>query len=776
MHDGPIADASFLTTGGPAPTSEAETEPALSTGSAPAAPDPAVEQEKRPEQIRKRSGSAGPSGARKKRKDGIWPKCEHALEAARAGFRVFPMVRGDLGDMQLKGPAFAGYHKDATTDEDQIKQWWSQEQYNIGLLLEGTDVIVIDCDVKNGQKGLETWADIVKKYNLPSTTYYAISPSGGRHYYYRLPRGETLRGSSKQFAPGCELKGNATTGHRHITGAGSVIWGKPYEAVGTYSDIATIPQDTFERLRTLLASTPASGVMTTPPADVRFNSPVVLRAAGEIIASASVVAPGERNNAALKVAAELKDAGVLREAANVYMQSWNQNKTSNNPLDQSELTRVTDSGYATENPAGCKAPADAFDEFEKSKRRKRLALTPDEWDAAFEAIPYLIDKLLPRDATVCIYGESNVGKSFVALDAGMHVALGLSYRRRKTDQGLVFYVAAEGGRGMARRTYAWLKNHAIDKKPSEVPFALAPHRFDLLDRSEREALIEAIKEAQTRYNQPVKLIILDTLARLMLGDENSTQDMGRFVEAMDLLRETFPHATVAVVHHTGKDKSRGARGSNALKGAVDVELEVQAGTIVNHKERDEEKQPPEYFGIENVNLGLDANGQRVNAGVLIEKTRAEVEFATPTSEAEKNLTSENQAWMDGVRAVMTRALIDYVTAEWMASYWKTKTETARHRLRTLHKAGVLGRPAPGRYTILHGQAEPTRSAEADLENENEDATTRQDATNEGDLDRRNDRRNEGVNSGHSSAEKHTGEHRSLKNSIKIIPQIAQWLM
>src|SRR5690606_13091125 len=72
------------------------------------------------------------------------------------------------------------------------------------------------------------------------------------------------------------------------------------------------------------------------------------------------------------------------------------------------------------------------------------------------------------------------------------------------------------------------------------------------------------------------LIVIDTLARSIVGvDENSAKDMGGVIKHLDQLRRATG-STILLVHHTGKDASAGARGSSALRAAMDTELEVTA--------------------------------------------------------------------------------------------------------------------------------------------------------------------------------------------------------
>jgi hypothetical protein len=59
------------------------------------------------------------------------------------------------------------------------------------------------------------------------------------------------------------------------------------------------------------------------------------------------------------------------------------------------------------------------------------------------------------------------------------------------------------------------------------------------------------------------------------GDESTARDMGRFVARCGEIERRYG-CLVPLVHHTGKDPSRGGRGSNSLNGALDVTLDVDA--------------------------------------------------------------------------------------------------------------------------------------------------------------------------------------------------------
>ena len=117
---------------------------------------------------------------------------DHALQYARRGWRVFPcQPRG-------KTPRTKHGHNDATTDEAQIRQWWTDwPDANIGLAT-GSGLAVIDVDDEQGFDELEAAHE-----DLPKTLE-AVTGSGGRHMFYRYA-GEQLR-SKNGFGRGVDLK------------------------------------------------------------------------------------------------------------------------------------------------------------------------------------------------------------------------------------------------------------------------------------------------------------------------------------------------------------------------------------------------------------------------------------------------------------------------------------------------------------------------------------------------------------------------------------------
>jgi hypothetical protein len=153
--------------------------------------------------------------------------------------------------------------------------------------------------------------------------------------------------------------------------------------------------------------------------------------------------------------------------------------------------------------------------------------------------------------------------------------------------GPVIYIAAEGFGGLKLRVSALVLHSEYDVK-TECAFLNRPINF--LKGEEVQSLIQTIQDARL---EPA-LIIVDTLARCFVGgDENSATAMGLFIDGVETVkRETG--AAVLVIHHTGKDEKRGARGSSALIGAADTIISC-SGDIHSLKIKCEKMKDAEPF-------------------------------------------------------------------------------------------------------------------------------------------------------------------------------------
>jgi hypothetical protein len=192
--------------------------------------------------------------------------------------------------------------------------------------------------------------------------------------------------------------------------------------------------------------------------------------------------------------------------------------------------------------------------------RELDALPPPGW---------LVEGLIPETGLVIPFGPPKSGKSFLVMSFCLHIADGRDWFGMPVKQGAVVYIAGEGVGGMSIRLRAMRLRYDI---PVDAPMWIVPRAVNFQLKDEVDALIKLIRETVGTW--PVAAVVIDTLARAMPGaDENSAQEVGLVIAACDRVRDEFGCAVVPV-HHTGKDIARGARGTSALRGALDTALEI----------------------------------------------------------------------------------------------------------------------------------------------------------------------------------------------------------
>jgi hypothetical protein len=211
---------------------------------------------------------------------------------------------------------------------------------------------------------------------------------------------------------------------------------------------------------------------------------------------------------------------------------------------------------------------------EQSSHQSRFLV--ESWDSIKdEPVEWLIESIIPKRAFVALYAPPASFKSFIALDIAEAVATGrewMGYRVPK--KGAVLYIAGEGHGGMGARVKACkIQNNSPDGANLYVIRAQINIRSS---QEDFDALVAAINELIAEIDEPLELIILDTLMRMSGGgfNENSSEDMGGFITQAGKIQAIYLCAML-LIHHSGKDITKGLRGHSSLLGAVDTELEIQ---------------------------------------------------------------------------------------------------------------------------------------------------------------------------------------------------------
>jgi hypothetical protein len=193
---------------------------------------------------------------------------------------------------------------------------------------------------------------------------------------------------------------------------------------------------------------------------------------------------------------------------------------------------------------------------------------------------WFVEDIFPMGEISLAFGDSGTGKSFDMFDMGMAGARGIMWNGRNVEPGLVVYVAAEAGKGFAKRKIAYSMQHKLE--PSEpLPFVLITKRPNFFhDDTDCLALIEEIKALCRMYRVPLVCIVIDTLSALAPGmNENASQDVSMVRKRLVMLQDTFT-ASIILVHHKPKGGTT-PRGHGSL--TADFETTVEFETVYDKK-------------------------------------------------------------------------------------------------------------------------------------------------------------------------------------------------
>ena len=224
-------------------------------------------------------------------------------------------------------------------------------------------------------------------------------------------------------------------------------------------------------------------------------------------------------------------------------------------------------------------------------------------------VSWRVKNLLPAQGVAAIYGPPASGKSFLALDMAAAIAEGRDWFGHKTAAAPVFYINLEGSGALKNRIAAW--EHERERAfPDGVTFYLGA--FNLFESM--DSLVAAIPSGC--------VVVVDTLAASAPGfDENSGADMSRAIEALSRV-EREKNGLALVVHHSGKDASRGLRGHSNLLGALSASICVERSGLSTTRQwtaakvKDAEDGIGAAFSLHRVELGTDADGDMVSSCIV----------------------------------------------------------------------------------------------------------------------------------------------------------------
>lgn len=508
---------------------------------------------------------------------------------ARAGYHVGP-VRIDLDDRGKKKPSFPDGAWQSTDYLTQVDDLFKGDPTGLFVDCGRSGIVVVDVDLHDGVDGASALR--AAGIDLPETPMSLTTRSGGQHFYYRQP--ETPVGTHQNVpAPGVDIRGVGgivfgPTTVVHGPDGPDGVYGRPDRGVRVEDlpvlapeFVAAILAATVKPPRAESTLTPFSGTLST------HQWAVVQEWYDQDLEAIGQLEDGERHSGLLRLVTRALGRGaqlgleltdIRQDIVGAY--------TASGGRDLDDLYEVMRSGleWAEANPLP--VPEDYVDpdsvrfeeavQAEVSKLRirreaaKRAAQADDAVDLGreldFSEPPgglygkAWVTGVVPAGETTLVFGERNVGKSFVAIDIGLCVASGQSWHGRQVTKGNVLYLAGEGAIGLPARRRAWVEHHG-----GEVPEGF--HLRDRIVNLNNPASMEAWQKVIVEHD--IDLVIIDTLRRAARGRElENPGDVQETVELVDDLRGVRHGCSALVLGHPTKTDPRQPAGAGTLQDAL----------------------------------------------------------------------------------------------------------------------------------------------------------------------------------------------------------------
>lgn len=328
--------------------------------------------------------------------------------------------------------------------------------------------------------------------------------------------------------------------------------------------------------------------------------------------------------------------------------------------------------------------------------------TFEEMSGETAAKNWLIKGVLARGETSAWIAPPGGMKSALLAQASICVAGGLDWqgKRNKGAAGVVYF-ALERADLVEKR----IKAHCLRLGLKSLPIAVVAVTFDLIKPDSVKRVITTIREAETVFGTGAGLVIFDTFAKLIAaggGDENQAKDQGAVFANVQRIKNASG-AHVAIIGHTGKDVQKGARGSNAILGDVDIMVEISGDlvrTATVTKANDMPEGPLFSFKSDLHEFGIDEDGDPITVNVVSDD---EVSVQAPPKNSSQKLSPNAKTAFGMLHDAGTAGLAQ---ADWNEQLREAgigaKRPAALNDIRRELKSRGLIRQYGDRWSVQHG--------------------------------------------------------------------------
>ena len=525
---------------------------------------------------------------------------EYAYAYANRGWRVLPIKPGE------KRPPMGAWQNAATTDPVTIKDWWTHlyKGHGVGVATgRASGIFVLDVDVSDDKAGDETLAELEDTYGALPDTPTVETPSGGVHYYFRLPEGVEIRNDAgKRLGPGLDIRGEG----------GQVVAPPTARSVDAYEWVgetwllepADAPRWLIDRVKELprveAAQTPSERPQGVANDDdgpaARYNERTtwteLLEADGWTLADVEPdgeqrwTRPGKETRDGISATVghgggdqlTVFSTGIDWLPPGSYSR-FGYHACRSHGGDRSEAARaLREDDYRDAEAVLAAVPVtpvqqpvrDVQDvqEAEPSSFENRIALAhivdwTKFWAEDHSDEDWLAYPLLPRGRAVALYAPAKAGKSTVVLAAAAALATGRPiFGARRSAPERVLYLDYEMTQADMQERLMEL-GYSEDDDLENLCYALLPSLPPLDSVEGAMALLELADHLN------VVCVVIDTFGRAVAGEEDHADTVRAFYRHTGLALKA-KGITYLRTDHSGKDVSKGMRGSSAKNDDVDL--------------------------------------------------------------------------------------------------------------------------------------------------------------------------------------------------------------
>jgi AAA domain len=232
---------------------------------------------------------------------------------------------------------------------------------------------------------------------------------------------------------------------------------------------------------------------------------------------------------------------------------------------------------------------------------------------------WIVKNHIARGEITSWIGPPSSGKSATLGDLAIHIVAGcLEWRGNRIKERCgVLYFALERHDLVKRRFKVQAKKMGLCLE--DLPFAVVKEVIDLMDPACVEKIVATIKNAEAGWTDyTVGMIVIDTSAKAIAaggGDEDKARDQNRAAANLRNV-QTRIDVHIALTGHTGKDETKGQRGSNAPRGDVDKENIFKDGEVIRTKNNDGREGRLFSYRMEVVVVGIDEDGEEISTAIV----------------------------------------------------------------------------------------------------------------------------------------------------------------